>query len=205
MAPSSGLVSSLPANVAMESTRGSMLAAREMMNQYEVEIQKKFAISAACIVFVLLGAPLALRFPRGGVGLVIGVSLVVFAIYYIGLIAGESLANRTFLTPFWAMWAANILFLATGVYLLTRIEVSSSSSRGGDFAELLDAVRYRWNRRRAVVTVASARAAQPAPSAVATSGSEPPPAPAAERPSTTEPMYGATHEPPAPSSTEPVA
>ena len=70
-----------------------MLENRTTMNRYDVEIHKKFALAAACIVFVLLGAPIALRFPRGGVGLVIGVSLVVFALYYVGLIAGESLAN----------------------------------------------------------------------------------------------------------------
>ena len=48
---------------------------RRRTDAYDVEIQKKFALSAACIVFVLLGAPVALRFPRGGVGLTIGVSL----------------------------------------------------------------------------------------------------------------------------------
>ena len=53
---------------------------------------------------MLVGAPIALRFPRGGVGLVIGVSLVVFALYYVGLIAGESLANKGIMPPFWAMW-----------------------------------------------------------------------------------------------------
>ena len=63
------------------------------MNQYDVEIHKKFALAVACIVFVLLGAPIALRFPRGGVGVVIGVSLAVFGLYYVGLIAGETLAD----------------------------------------------------------------------------------------------------------------
>ena len=44
-------------------------------NMFGVEIHKKFSLAVACIVFVLIGAPIALRFPRGGVGLVIGVSL----------------------------------------------------------------------------------------------------------------------------------
>ena len=35
-----------------------------------------------------------------------------FAIYYIGLIGGESLANKNIISPFWAMWADNIIFLA---------------------------------------------------------------------------------------------
>ena len=46
--------------------------ARHWRNRYAIEIQKKFSLAAACIVFVLVGAPIALRFPRGGVGLVIG-------------------------------------------------------------------------------------------------------------------------------------
>jgi lipopolysaccharide export LptBFGC system permease protein LptF len=41
--------------------------------------------------------------------------MVVFAIYYIGLIGGESLANRLTLSPFLAMWATNILMSVVGV------------------------------------------------------------------------------------------
>jgi len=82
---------------------------------YEVELQKKYSIPAACIIFVLVGVPLAMQFPRGGLGLVLGAGMVVFAIYYIGLIGGESLANRLTLSPFLAMWATNILMSVVGI------------------------------------------------------------------------------------------
>jgi lipopolysaccharide export system permease protein len=132
---------SLDASAAIEQSRGRMLENRTSMNRYSVEIQKKFALSAACIVFVLIGAPIALRFPRGGVGLVIGVSLVVFAIYYIGLIAGESLADRALLTPFWAMWAANVILTGVGLVLMVRMGREGATSRGGDLSEFTDAFR----------------------------------------------------------------
>ena len=89
--------------------------ARHSRNRYGIEIQKKFSLAAACIVFVLVGAPIALRFPRGGVGLVMGVGFTVFAIYYIGLIGGESLANKNIVSPFWAMWIDNIIFFIVGL------------------------------------------------------------------------------------------
>ena len=76
--------------------------------RYAIEIEKKFSLAAACVVLALVGAPIALRFPRGGVGLVIGVSFSIFALYYVMLIGGESLANNLVITPFWAMWAANV-------------------------------------------------------------------------------------------------
>jgi lipopolysaccharide export system permease protein len=134
----------LDANAAIDAARSRMLENRTTMNRYDVEIQKKFALSAACIVFVLIGAPIALRFPRGGVGLVIGVSLGVFAIYYVGLIAGESLADRAYLTPFWAMWAANVILTGVGLVLLARMGREGATSRGGDLSELTDAIRANF-------------------------------------------------------------
>ncbi len=79
-------------------------------NRFEVEIWKKYSIPFACIVFVLIGAPIAVRYRRAGVALVVGVSLVVFCAFYVSLIGGEHLADRELLSPFWAMWAPNVLF-----------------------------------------------------------------------------------------------
>jgi lipopolysaccharide export system permease protein len=121
---------------------------RAAMNAYQVEIQKKFALAVACIVFVLMGAPIALRFPRGGVGLVIGVSLGVFALYYCGLIAGESLANKGYVPAALAMWAANILFTVIGLVLLSRMGRESGSARGGGLGETLAGWRASLRRRR---------------------------------------------------------
>ncbi len=88
---------------------------REQENRFGVEIWKKFSIPAACIVFVLIGAPIAVRYRHGGVALVVGVSLGVFCLYYVCLIGGEHLADRRYLSPFWAMWAPNVLFGMVGV------------------------------------------------------------------------------------------
>jgi len=123
--------------------------ARRSANGYEVEIQKKFALAAACFVFILLGAPIALRFPRGGVGLTIGVSLVVFALYYVGLIAGESLARRGIIPPFLSMWGANLIFTALALFLLSRMGRENTTGRGGDFREMLGLIRSRFRRSRA--------------------------------------------------------
>ncbi|AHG91699.1 permease YjgP/YjgQ family protein [Gemmatirosa kalamazoonensis] len=130
------------------------------MNNYDVEIHKKFALAVACIVFVLLGAPVALRFPRGGVGLVIGVSLFVFAAYYSFLIAGEELASRGMLPPWIAMWAANVLFTLVALPLVLRMGRIGGSNRGGGIGEWLDAVRFRMRRRRRAAASSSSSPAR---------------------------------------------
>jgi lipopolysaccharide export system permease protein len=130
----------------LEAARAQMEASAADRNAYDVEIQKKFALAVACLVFVLLGAPIALRFPRGGVGLVITVSLVVFALYYIGLIAGESLADRGMVPPVLSMWAANILFTIVGLFFLARMGREANTARGGDTRELIDTLRSGFAR-----------------------------------------------------------
>ena len=107
---------------------------------YDVEIQKKLAISAACIIFALLGMPLAIRYPRGGVGLVIGTSLAVFSIYYVGLIGGEELGDRLIVPPFFAMWTPNLIFLLVAIPLLLGARRAGSTAHGGDWEEL----RQTW-------------------------------------------------------------
>jgi lipopolysaccharide export system permease protein len=139
-----------PSGVQLRSMLASFDAQRRSSVQhaasYQVEIHKKFSLAVSCVVFVLIGAPIALRFPRGGVGLVIGASVIIFGIYYIGLIGGESLADRRIITPFWAMWTPNIIMATVGLLLFLRLGTERTTARGSAFADRLQ----RWFGRRKV-------------------------------------------------------
>lgn len=93
---------------------------------YLVEVHKKYAIAAASIVFVIVALPIAILFPRAGIGLVISVSLGAFAIYYVGLIGGESLGNQLIVSPFWAMWTPNFVFTAIGLLGLYHVRTRAT-------------------------------------------------------------------------------
>ncbi len=117
---------------------------RREYNRYSVEIQKKYAIPVAAIVFVLIGAPVGVRFPRGGIGMVIGVSLTVFSVYYVFLIGGEEFADSNLVSPFWAMWTPNVIFAALGCAIL--FFVSRSGTRR--VHPILGSLRALNGRRR---------------------------------------------------------
>ncbi len=85
---------------------------------YEVEVQKKLALAAACVVLALLAAGIARRASRIGIGTQAAVSLVVFAGYYACIITGESLADRSAIPPALAMWSANIVVLVIALLTL---------------------------------------------------------------------------------------
>lgn len=136
-----------PPSTQVEQAVNRLNESSEVMNELSVEINKKFALAVACFVFVLLGAPIALRFPRGGVGLTIGVSLIVFALYYVCLIGGQALGNRGIIPPAISMWMADVLFAAVALWLLARMGSEGSTARGGDFRELLDSIKD-WFKAR---------------------------------------------------------
>ena len=90
---------------------------QKSQNKYAVEIHKKFSLPIACILFVLVGAPLGTLTRKGGFIVAISMGFGFFLIYYIFLIGGEELADRNRVSPFIGMWAPNFLLLITGIYL----------------------------------------------------------------------------------------
>ena len=102
-----------------------------------MEIHKKYAISFACIVFVLIGAPLAVRFPRGGVGMVITASVVIFAVFWASLIGGETLADGGYVSPALAMWLPNLILLPVGILMVRGISRQVATARGGGWDDLV--------------------------------------------------------------------
>jgi len=90
------------------------------IDQYWVEIHKKYALPFACIIFVLIGAPLGTMVRRGGFGMAAGMSLIFFLVYWAFLIGGEKYADRGLLSPFLGIWSANILLGILGIFLMIK-------------------------------------------------------------------------------------
>jgi lipopolysaccharide export system permease protein len=90
------------------------------INRYKVEIHKKYSFPFACVVFVLLGAPLGARIRRGGAGVGGGLSFLFFLLYYMASLGGEKLGDRGIISPALGMWGINILLGGVGLYLALR-------------------------------------------------------------------------------------
>lgn len=88
--------------------------------KYGVEIQKKYAIPVACLIFVLVGCPLGIRTKGGNFGLSAAFSLGFFILYWACLIGGEKLADRAVISPFLGMWMGNIIVGTLGIILTIK-------------------------------------------------------------------------------------
>ena len=92
---------------------------RRRIASLSVEYQKKFSLPAACVVFVLIGAPIGMRVRRAGPAVAF-VSIAFFLFYYLCLVGGEELANRLMLPAWLSMWLPNIVLGVWGVFATLR-------------------------------------------------------------------------------------
>ena len=83
----------------------------------KVEWHRKFTLAISCLVLFFVGAPLGAIIKKGGIGLPMFISVILFIIYYmLTKISGE-FAQQEKVTPFLGMWFSTILFLPFGIFL----------------------------------------------------------------------------------------
>ncbi len=98
------------------------------ISQYRVEIYKKYAIALTCLIFALIGAPLGLSIRSGGLGKSALIALGLFLFYWVFLVQGEKLADRSFISPWVGMWMADIILGAVGIALFLYVALDMKTT-----------------------------------------------------------------------------
>ena len=87
---------------------------------YELEFNKKFSVTFACIIFIFFSFPVSLYTKKSGRSVGFGLGLLVSVFYWSMLFVGQTLGIRISLSPVVAMWTPNIIILLIGTYLMFR-------------------------------------------------------------------------------------
>jgi len=119
----------LQENTYFESTTSNIIWRLKRINRFLVEIHKKFSIPMACVVFVLLGAPIGMMTRKGNFGYAAIISAVILTIYWVSIIQGEKMADRLFITPFFGMWAFNLVFSGVGILMILHLSTELKLTR----------------------------------------------------------------------------
>jgi lipopolysaccharide export system permease protein len=100
---------------------GELQAIGADAKKWLVERYLKLAMPFANFIVVLLGAPIASRKRRGGMGLSFGLSLLVSFVYFIIIRTGQVFGHQGTLEPFLAAWMGNLIFFTLGLYSLLSV------------------------------------------------------------------------------------
>lgn len=96
------------------------------IRRHGIELQKKFTLSFAVIIFFFIGAPLGAIIRKGGFGMPLVISVFLFIIYYIIDNTGYKLARDGRLDVVSGMWLSSVILLPLGVFLTYKALHDSS-------------------------------------------------------------------------------
>ena len=125
--------------------RGAFELARtqgENAREASVELHRRFALPAACLVFALAGVPMGARPRRGGRAIGALLTLLLICGYYLLFVLGTGMARRGAVPPFLGLWAANFITAIAAFIWIPRME----EIRGEPW---LASLREWWAARRA--------------------------------------------------------
>jgi LPS export ABC transporter permease LptG/LPS export ABC transporter permease LptF len=107
-----------------------------------VELQRRIAFPAACLVFALLGVPVGVRPRRGGRAAGLVLALILIGGYYFLFVSGDHFAAQGRLLPWVGVWAANVVGTIVGFFFLRRVENIRKPSR------ILEWIESWWSQLR---------------------------------------------------------
>jgi len=88
-----------------------------MINRYRIEWHRKFTLSFAILVLFFVGAPFGAIVKKGGLGMPMVISILLFITYHILSMIGEKISKETDSNVFFGMWAASFILLPVGIFL----------------------------------------------------------------------------------------
>lgn len=88
-----------------------------VIRRHQIEMQKKFTLSLACLIFFFIGAPLGAIIRKGGLGTPIVISVLLFIVYYVIDTMGYKLARDGHWWVWQGIWLSSAVLLPLGLFL----------------------------------------------------------------------------------------
>jgi len=89
---------------------------------FDIELHRRLALPASCLVLALVGIPLGLSAKKGGKSTGFILTILLVFVYYFASLTGVALARQGRVPPAVGVWMANAVFFLAGAWLLWRVE-----------------------------------------------------------------------------------
>jgi lipopolysaccharide export system permease protein len=124
--------------------KGSFEFNRQVINErstlkarHLIEWHRKFTLSVACLALFLIGAPLGTIIRKGGLGMPLVISVLLFVIYHVISFSGEKAARSGVMEAWEGMWLSTVIFLPVGLFLTYKATTDSSLLNAESYMHLL--------------------------------------------------------------------
>lgn len=108
-----------------------------VIRQHEIERIRKFTVALSCLIFFFIGAPLGAIIRKGGLGVPIIVSVLVFIVYYILDNTGYRMARG----GMWTIWFGELLSPAVLIPLAVFVAYKANN----------DSTVFNWDASKQII------------------------------------------------------
>lgn len=122
------------------------------LNEYKTEWHRKFTLAFSIIILFFVGAPLGAIVKKGGLGAPMVMAVVLFLVYYILTISGESMIESNMISPFWGMWLSSFILSPLAMFLTYQAANDSALFDKDAYLKVFNALYRILVRKRIVKT-----------------------------------------------------
>lgn len=127
-------ISSVKSTVSIVKSNKTIQSYREQnLNKHVMTMHDKFSLGFACIILFFIGAPLGTIIRKGGYGLPLVISILLFLAYHFLGIFSKNLAEDGSINPILASWLSTLIMLPFSVYLTYRATNDQSVFNFGEY------------------------------------------------------------------------
>jgi len=116
------------------------------LRRHEIEWNRKFTLSFACLIFFFIGAPLGSIIRKGGLGMPVVISVVMFIIYYIIDNTGYKMAREGIWSSYQGMWLSSMVLLPIGIFLTYKAVVDATLFNPEMYVKAAHAIKKYFNK-----------------------------------------------------------
>jgi len=115
---------------------------------YRSELHKKFAFSILVILLFLISAPLGAIIRKGGIGMPLVISVVLFVLFYAVNLTGEKMGKEG-IVPVWiGSWMSSMLLFPIGIVITYRASIDKSFQGSNPLMNAVKGWKLKWQNRK---------------------------------------------------------
>jgi len=120
------------------------------VRRHQIEWNRKFTLSFACLIFFFIGAPLGAIIRKGGLGTPIVISVIMFIFYYIIDNTGYKMAREGIWTTYQGMWLSSAILLPIGIFLTYKAVADATLLNSDQYIKIWNTVKTRFNNLKTI-------------------------------------------------------
>lgn len=132
----------------IEVVNAEIIGTRRWICRHEMEWYRKYALSIACLLFCMVGVPLGSVIRKGGYGLSLVISVLIFLMYYILSTIVENTVKELVTPAIIGMWVSTAILLPIGIYLIIAVANDNLRISNQRMQKIIDFFKLKWRKKK---------------------------------------------------------